>query len=169
MHLPTDSVRVQLQKKAAWNESRSLDDADFYTIGYAGRNTDDFLTSLKAVGVVSLVDIRANPVSMYKPDFSKGNLKRLLEEQGINYYHQGSLGVPRDIRARAVGQADRSVIWDWYDSNVVRRIAGRNLHWFLNALEHPVALMCTELDPTSCHRHRLALGLEGQRLQGFDL
>ncbi|MHB8620469.1 MAG: DUF488 domain-containing protein [Chloroflexota bacterium] len=138
-------------------------------MGYAGRNRDEFLTLLKGAGVVSLVDIRANPVSMYKPDFSKGNLKRLLEENGINYYHQGSLGVPRAIRAQAVGQPDRKVIWDWYDANVVQRVAGRNLHWFFNALEHPVALMCTELDPTSCHRHRLALGLEGRRLQGFDL
>ena len=169
MKLPTDSVRVQNEKKAAWNESRSIDTADFFTIGYVGRNKEQFLELLKSAGVASLVDMRANPVSMYKPDFSKGNLKRFLEEHDIQYFHQASLGVPREIRAKAVGQPNRDVIWTWYDSQVVDRVAGRNLHWFFNALEHPVALMCTELDPTSCHRHRLALALEGHRLQSFDL
>jgi hypothetical protein len=40
---------------------------------------------------------------------------------------------------------------------------------FMNGFEHPVALMCTEIDPHECHRHRLSLALEGMGLNGFDL
>jgi len=79
------------------------------------------------------------------------------------------LGVPRDVRGKAIETGNRDVIWAWYDENVVPEFAGGNLHTFLNAFEHPVALMCTELDPHECHRHRLSLALEGLGMKGFDL
>ena len=85
------------------------------------------------------------------------------------YFHAGHLGVPRTVRALAVGQNGREIIWDWYDKNVASPIMGHNLHWFFNAVDHPIALMCTELDPTACHRHRLSLALERWQLKGFDL
>jgi hypothetical protein len=106
---------------------------------------------------------------MYRPEFSKGNLQRFLADHGIEYAHAGHLGVPRDVRALAMDTGSRDVIWDWYDVNVAGPMMGRNLHWFFNAVEHPVALMCTELDPTACHRHRLCLALERRHLRGFDL
>jgi hypothetical protein len=42
------------------------------------------------------------------------------------------------------------------------------LHRFLN-LDHPVAMMCVECDPTECHRHRIFMALENQGLRGFDI
>ena len=161
-------MRVQQENKATWNDARSLDDADFYTIGYTGRNRDDLLERLRDAQVATLVDVRANPVSMYRPEFSKGKLQQFLAAHGIEYVHAGHLGVPRDIRALAIDHG-RGAIWDWYDVNVAEPIVGNNLHWFFNALEHPIALMCTELDPTACHRHRLSLALERWQLKGFDL
>jgi uncharacterized protein (DUF488 family) len=169
LRMPTESRAVQESNKQAWNESRSVDDADFYTVGYSGREIDGFVALLVAAGVRSLLDIRFTPVSMYKPDFSKRNLERALAEHGIEYIHEPALGVPRDIRGRAVGKANRDTIWLWYDDEVVPRFASRNLHWFFNSIEHPVALMCTEIDPTSCHRHRLALAFGKQGLKFFDL
>lgn len=152
----------------AWNELRSREDADFFTIGYSGRSKEGFLEALLEASVSTLVDVRANPVSLYKPDFSKRNLERFLADNGIDYWHQPELGVPRDVRGMAVEAASRKLIWDWYDAKVAQPLAA-NLHWFFNALEHPVALMCTEVDPQSCHRHRLTLALEAKRLRGFEL
>jgi hypothetical protein len=62
----------------------------------------------------------------------------------------------------------RDTIWDWYDAEIVSRFFDRNLHWFLN-LEHPVAMMCVECDPTECHRHRIFLALKKKGLRGYDL
>lgn len=167
--LPADSVRVQVKNRAAWNEVRSLEGADFYTIGYAGRTVDDVIGALRMAGVMTLVDVRHTPVSMYKPEFSKVNLRRHLEQGGLRYLHLPQWGIPREIRSLAIGKVDRADLWEWYDDNVAEFYIGQNLHYFLNFADHPVALMCLETDPTSCHRHRLGLALERQGLRGFDL
>ena len=166
LHLPTDSMGVQTLKKAAWNERRSRSQANFFTIGYMQRDIGTFLGLLAEAGVLTILDVRHAPVSMYKPDFSKTNLQRHLAVAGIDYIHSPQLGVPRDIRSKAVGMETRSSIWEWYDEYVTPFV---NLHAFLNSGTHPVALLCVELDPTSCHRHRLAMKLERQGLRGFDL
>ncbi len=106
---------------------------------------------------------------MYKPDFSKKNLARHLEAAGIEYLHFQHWGVPREIRLQAAEANDRDLIWDWYDGNVAEQYITQNLTAFLNMADQPVALMCMEYDPTSCHRHRLSLRLENYGLESFDL
>ncbi len=118
-------------------------------------------------GVKTVIDVRQNPISMYRPELSKSNLAQTLQEHEICYSHLPELGVPRDIRAKAIESGSRDVIWAWYDSHVVA--CSLNLHFFLNGFEHPVALMCTEIDPHECHRHRLSLALEHMGLNSFDL
>lgn len=169
LKLPSASPRKQGESKAAWNDARSIGTADFFTLGYSGRTLDEMTASLRAAGVRTLLDIRQNAVSMYRPEMSKNNLRAYLETQGIHYVHAPELGVPRDIRAKAINAQSRDVIWDWYDEHVVRPFVGQNLHRFLNTVEHPVAMMCAEVDPAECHRHRLFVALEDKRLRGFDL
>ncbi len=169
MKLPTASVRVQQDKKAIWNEFRSIESADFYTIGYSGRSIGEFVVMLRSAEVATLIDVRYTPVSMYKPDFSKRNLARHLKASGIEYLHLAHFGVPREVRAQAAEAQNRDVIWEWYDSNIAERHITANLTQFLNMAEHPIALMCVEHDPTSCHRHRLSIRLERYGLTSFDL
>lgn len=169
LKLPTASAKQQAEKKAIWNEARCQDAALFFTFGYTGRKLDELLGLLVTNGVRTLIDIRQNPVSMYRPELSKSNLKRAVEASELVYVHLPELGVPRDIRAKAIEAGTRDVIWAWYDQYVVTPYLGRNLHQFLNSAEHPVALMCVEIDPQECHRHRLFLALEGMGLNGFDL
>ena len=169
LQLPTASVPDQWSSKSAWNEERSFDDADFFTLHYAGRTIHQVLRSLEEADVATVVDIRHAPVSMYKPAFSKNNFARHLDSAGIGYMHLPSLGIPRDIRGLAVGKPDRNDLWVWYDENVVSAFVNGNLTEFLNFADHPVALMCVEIDPVSCHRHRLGLALEKQGLRSYDL
>src|SRR5262245_37168583 len=119
LKLPTAPIKQQIASKAEWNESRKPEDADFFTLGYSGRKTHEILDLLKQHGVQTLLDIRQNPVSMYRPELSKANLVKLLAEHGIAYAHAPELGVPRDIRAKAIETGSRDVIWEWYDANVV--------------------------------------------------
>lgn len=168
LKLPTKSARARAESKALWNEARTPDRADFFTVGYEGRKTDDLFNVLKGAGVQCVVDIRYNPVSMYRPELSKANLQRLLESAGIAYYHLREWGVPRDVRARAIETGTRDTIWNWYDDSVIAPHFRRNLHRFLN-FGYPVALMCMECDPKECHRHRIFMALERQGLRGFDL
>ena len=168
LKLPTKSPRARAESKFLWNEARLPGQADFFTLGYEGRQTDEILTSLLSAGVQCVLDIRYNPVSMYRPEFSKSNLQKRLAGVGIDYFHLREWGVPRDVRARAMDTGTRETIWEWYDQSVVAPHFNRNLHRFLN-LGYPVAMMCMECDPTECHRHRIFIALEDQGLQGFDL
>lgn len=169
LKLPEKTKYEQRQSKIAWNSEHCTSSPDFYTIGYSGRNINDFIDVLKSAGVVTVVDIRFAPVSRFKPEFSKINLQRYLQNNGITYVHKSDWGVPRDIRAFSIGKQNRDDIWDWYDSNVLPNVAKKNLDEFFNSMEHPVALMCVEYDPTECHRHRIFLGLERLGLHGCDL
>src|SRR5215211_7494727 len=102
LKLPSASAKKQVENKLLWNEARSLDGAEFFTLGYTGRKLDEILEVLVSNGVRTLVDIRQFPVSMYRPEVSKNNLKRSVEERGLLYAHFPELGVPRDIRAKAI-------------------------------------------------------------------
>jgi uncharacterized protein (DUF488 family) len=170
LKLPEKSLPEQRQSKITWNRNHCpFGEADFYTIGYSGRTIQDFMNVLLRVNVATLVDIRFTPISQYKPEFSKTNLQRILEENGIAYIHRPEWGVPRDIRAFSIGKETRDDIWNWYDAHVLPDIAKKNVDEFFNSMEHPIALMCTEYDPTECHRHRIALGFERLGLIGCDL
>jgi uncharacterized protein (DUF488 family) len=169
LKLPEKTKDEQKQSKLSWNSEHCTSAPDFYTTGYSGRNINDFINALKNVGIATVVDIRFAPVSRFKPEFSKNNLKRSLENNGIAYLHRPDWGVPRDIRAFSIGKQTREDIWIWYDANVLPNVAKRNLDEFFNSMEHPVAFMCVEYDPTECHRHRLFLGLERVGLHGCDL
>jgi len=167
LNLPSAPVKQQLAGKADWNEPRATGKADFFTFGYSGRKTDEILAALKEHGVRTVVDVRQNPVSMYRPELSKRNFNQLLQDNGMCYTHIPELGVPRDIRAKAIESGTRETIWHWYDENVLP--SHLNLHAFINGFAHPVALMCTEIDPHECHRHRISLALEAMGLTSFDL
>ena len=162
------SERVQRENKVAWNDARDATGANFFTIGYSGRDIPDFVAALLRAGVATLVDARFRAASRYRPEFSKRNLQARLAEDGIAYLHRPALGVPREIRAQAA-DGSLNAIWEWYDESVAPSVTGENRHDLFRGAEHPLAFMCTEFDPTQCHRHRLALALERDGLRSYDL
>jgi uncharacterized protein (DUF488 family) len=168
LKLPTKSAQARAQSKALWNEARSPKQADFFTVGYEGRTTKDLFDALMGAGVQCVVDIRYNPVSMYRPELSKANFQKTLESAGIEYFHLREWGVPRDIRVRALETGTRETIWQWYEEKVIGPHFRRNLHRVLN-FGYPIAMLCMECDPTECHRHKIFEALENQGLRGFDL
>jgi uncharacterized protein (DUF488 family) len=169
LELPSDPASVQAANKMRWNGSRDAQRAQFFTVSYTGRSLETICDLLGAAGVATLIDIRFAPVSMYRPETAKSNLSRFLTGEGIEYVHLPDLGVPRDVRIKAVESGNRQAIWTWYDEHVAQQFAGGNLDRFFNIAQHPIAFMCVEVDPTACHRHRLALALETRGLRGFDL
>ena len=170
VELPQDSVQVQHFNKSLWNLMHSVSSAsaDFYTVGYSGKNIEQFIKVLRAADVSTVVDIRSAPVSQYKPDFSKDNLRSHLLEHAISYDHRPNLGVPSNIRQQAAQVGDREEIWEWYKTNVIGKLSDAELTQLTN-YEGTVAFMCVEIDPESCHRHLVFLELERMGLKGFDL
>ena len=143
-----------------------LSSYQFFTLGYSGRDIDQFLNVLKKAKVKTLLDIRRVPHSMYKPDFNKKNLNDVLSKNDIKYVHLPELGVPKEIMAKLGKSGDWGWGAKWYDENIISRLG--DLVDF-ETFSSPIALMCVELDPTKCHRHRIAIALEEQGWNGIDL
>ena len=108
-------------------------------------------------------------MSRYKPSFSKANLVGSLSENGIKYVHRGDLGVPRSVRRKAAEAGSMDGIWSWYETEIAENISESELKSLVNSDDRPVAFMCVEDKPTSCHRHLLFLKLKEAGLRGYDL
>lgn len=167
--LPEEPVSEQLKNKAVWNIEHFDVQSDFYTVGYSGRDIDQFLEIIKTAGVGTVIDVRHDPVSR-KPSFSKASLINSLSENGINYVHRGDLGVPSEVRQMAAEAGSRDGIWSWYKTEITESLSESEIKSLVNSDSRPVAFMCVETAPTSCHRHLLSLRLKEAGLRGgYDL
>lgn len=167
VELPQDPAPVQQVNKILWNLKHNVT-ADFFTVGYTGRDIDQFINVIKAAGVSTVVDIRNTPVSQYKPDFSKENLRNHLAGKNINYAHRPDLGVPTDVRRQAAEAGSRGTIWEWYQDNVIGKLDDDGLTKIAKS-NGTVAFMCVEVAPEDCHRHLVFLELERAGFTGYDL
>ena len=164
IELPTEPIEVQIFNKTMWNLER-VGDFDFYTIGYEKKTIEQFIKLLKAKRIATLVDVRKNPISQYKPEFCREKLEETLIKNGIRYIHYPKLGVQSEIRRKLGETGDYDWFFKQYDEKVVPKLDEVDLQ----TLNYPIAIMCVELDPTKCHRHRIALALEKTGLRGYDL
>jgi uncharacterized protein (DUF488 family) len=126
-----------------------------YTIGYEGTDIDRFVATLKAVGIMTLADVRAIALSR-KKGFSKTSLQARLEEEGIGYSHFVELGDPKPGREAArAGQLDafRRI----YTSHLGLAASGAALQSLADlASSQLTCLLCFERDPATCHRSLIA-------------
>ncbi len=130
--------------------------AAVFTVGYQESTPDAVAATLRAAGVVLLVDVRAVAASR-RPGFSKRQLAAGAAAAGVAYAHLRGLGTPPDGRLAArKGRVDE-----------LRRIYGAHLETEgakaeLRELEalvgegRTVCLLCFERHAEGCHRRILA-------------
>ncbi len=123
------------------------------TIGYGNRSIEAFLEVLKKHKTKYLIDVRSVPFSRYKPEYSKPELSKYLENHDIRYVFMGE-----ELGGRPEGS-------DYYDENdqiVYDLLKESNAYQcgidrLCRAYEQgqAVTLMCSELKPENCHRSAL--------------
>ena len=130
-------------------------DMHIYTIGHSNHSWDTFKELLTAKGIETLVDVRSNPVSRFAPFSNERVFPNLLETIGIEYHFIGnSLG----------GRPDNQTLYDENGKPDYHKMAGTEsfkdgVSQLLGMIEDSVtAMMCSEEDPTKCHR-RLLIGV----------
>jgi len=121
-----------------------------FTIGYGGRNREDFLEIMRANGIRTIVDVRLRPdrasmgiwVKAKTPD--KGIVK-WLSEAGIGYRSLIELGnVFLDFE-------------DWQDRYArMLEACGELLTGRLTGIPEPYCLLCAEKHVAECHRQQIA-------------
>jgi len=121
-----------------------------YSIGHSNRNVEEFIELLKKYGIQTIIDVRRFPTSKIK-EYKKENLKKILNENEINYIHLENLG------------GFRGGYKKWMESQEWKR-AFELLKEI--AMKKTTAFLCSERLPFHCHRRHIARKLfeEGWRI-----
>jgi uncharacterized protein (DUF488 family) len=121
-----------------------------YTFGYEGLTLEVFLAQLKATGVATVIDVRANPLSR-KRGFSKRSLAAALENVGLAYEHAPAMGCPKHVRDRYKRDED----WNAYTEGFLNYLGTQSSalgELVVTANASPSCLICFEADFNRCHR-----------------
>jgi uncharacterized protein (DUF488 family) len=131
---------------------------ELYTIGYEGRDIEEFALDLKNFGIQVLVDVRDLPFSR-KKGFSKTPLSQYLQEFDIEYIHLKSLGSPKDLRDKVRNDGDYEYFHKEYSAYIQsQKETIEELYEIV--LNNNSCLMCYERNPYSCHRLDVAREIE---------
>ena len=129
-----------------------------FTIGYQGRNIEEYLKRLSDNGVKILFDVRKNAMSR-KPGFSKTKLREYCQESQIKYRYFPGLGVNSKDRKNLKSSSNYEALFARYVDEVLEPSPIHNDLQQIRQLlgEYRVgALTCFEEDHTNCHRHCIA-------------
>jgi uncharacterized protein (DUF488 family) len=132
-----------------------------FTIGYEGTDIERFVTTLLAVGINAVADVRAVPLSR-KKGFSKNTLRDRLAEAGIQYLPMKALGDPKPGR-EAAKAGDYATFRAIYSAHIDRpEVSAAVAELAADAQKMKVCLLCFERDPETCHRM-----IVGERMEPF--
>lgn len=123
-----------------------------FSIGHSNHPLQTFLGLLKLHQIEILVDARSYPYSKYASHFDIETLKAAVGDAGIKYLFLG-----KELGGRPEGT-------EFYDAEghvLYSRVAESPL--FLEGIrrlnsgikKYRIAILCSEEDPSSCHRHLL--------------
>ena len=139
-----------------------------YTIGHSNHTWERFLELIRPHRIDLLIDVRANPRSRFAPWSNRVRLEQQLARCGINYLWRGDSlgGMPRGPKTPET--VDAMSVDEWYRSRrSATDFSAAIADVSLAAAGNRMVLMCSEGDPTRCHR---ALLLEpALRMQGLDI
>jgi len=136
------------------------------TIGYEGKDIDQFFQALIGNHITLLVDVRKNAFSR-KYGYSKTALSRNLQNIGIRYLHIPELGIESG-RRRGLSQNNYQELFKQYSLELEHK---EDLIEKIKALgrKERIALMCFEGDANHCHRGVIADRLREERWEIADL
>ena len=135
-----------------------------FTVGHSNHSARKFAGLLKRHRIEAVVDARSHPYSRHAPRFNAPSLEDALSKNGIGYLLLGEeLG----------GRPEDEMFYDT-EGRVDYALVGRSRPFLdgISRLEQEirtrtVAVLCSEEDPTQCHR-RLLVGRALEEL-GFTL
>ena len=128
-----------------------------WTIGHSTRTADEFREILVAYGIEVLVDIRRFPGSRRLPQFGSEELGKSLEDVGIAYQWQESLGGRRRAGSDSINTAWRNDAFRAYADHMASEEFAEGLNELL-MVAHGLStvVMCAEVLWWRCHRRLLS-------------
>jgi uncharacterized protein (DUF488 family) len=123
-----------------------------YTIGYGSRSVEGLIALLQRYGIEYLADVRSQPYSKFRPEFTKSALADYVKRAGLSYVFLGDSlgGRPADRSCYVNDKVDYSIVRSkpFYLAGIERLQTAVNK-------ELKLAIMCSEEKPQDCHRTKL--------------
>lgn len=134
------------------SEAPRLNTPQLYSIGHSTQPLESLVRSLNMYDIEVVADVRTAPFSKFNPQFNRRDLEFGLKEQGLRCVFLG-----KELGGRPDGEEfydpDGHVLYGRmaetpeFDAGLKRLLDG--------AKQYRVAMMCSEEDPTNCHRFLL--------------
>lgn len=132
-----------------------MNETTIHTIGFTQKSAERFFGLLESAGVERVVDIRLNVTSQLAGFAKQKDLRYFLKAiSGIDYLHLKSAA---PTKALLDGFKKGGLSWADYEREYAALLAERNaLDWLPATLRSGDCLLCSEHEPTHCHRRLLA-------------
>lgn len=133
-----------------------------FTLGHSNVPASKIIELLTLHNIQTVVDVRSSPYSQFSPQFNREVFEQTLKLSGIDYKYAGDYlgGRPKDPTCYKNGEipeghADFLHLVD-YTSVMTKDFFLKGIQRLIAlASESRVAVMCSEEDPATCHRHHL--------------
>jgi len=144
--------------------SAQQDHGPIFSIGHSVHAMQQFLSLLEGACIDVVVDIRSQPYSKRASHFSLINLKQELRKQGMRYLYLGNELGGRPKEEQYYDENGYVLYSEWSRSALFLEGIERLEQ---GAMNHQIALMCSEENPVHCHRRLLVTPVLIRR--GFDV
>lgn len=126
-----------------------------FTIGYAGKNAEEFFTLLLQVDIKKIIDVRLYNTSRLAGFTKRADLEYFLQTiAGAEYVHMPIMTPTKELLS---GYKKGSITWRQYETRFNEIIAQRQIEKHINAHDlHMACLLCAEDKPDNCHRRLVA-------------
>lgn len=130
-----------------------MSESFLYSIGHSNKTIEELVSELRLYGIQYLVDVRSMPYSKFHPQFNRESLKFAINHIGdIKYGYMGDVigGLPQDEGCYTEGKVDYSKIKQkpFFIEGLGRLVKA-------NEQGYKTCVMCSEGDPSMCHRSKL--------------
>ena len=123
-----------------------------YSIGHGNKGIEQFIQELQSFDIQYLADVRSKPYSKWNPEYNQAPLKVRMREAGITYMYMGDVlgGIPVDSSCYTDGHID-------YSKMAEKETFIKGLQRLITANDKQInlAVMCSESEPSMCHRSKL--------------
>lgn len=124
-----------------------------YSIGHGQKTAEEFISELQSFGIQFLIDVRTSPFSKWATHFNQGIIETLLSKHHIRYVYMGDKIGGRPLNDECYDEAgffdyEKMAQVDEFKKGLARLVTAE-------ANGCVVAVMCSESDPTQCHRSKL--------------
>lgn len=129
-----------------------MKESTIFSIGHGNKSVERFISELRSFNIDYLVDVRSKPYSKRNADFNRDMLEHHLSAAGIRYVYMGDVlgGLPSDSSCYTRGHIDYGKM-----AGTSSFIVGLQRIVTANNKGIRLCLMCSESDPSMCHRSKL--------------